>query len=76
MCGASEMDENEIYHWKQRVYEESRELSERMKRLLTFNCSPAFRGLNPVEQYRLQQQFRVMLDYQAILNERIVNDFK
>ena len=70
------MDENEVYHWKQRVYEENSELGERMKRLLTFNCSSAFRALPPVEQYRLQQQLRAMLDYQAILNERIVNDFK
>jgi hypothetical protein len=70
------MDENESYHWKQRVYQENSELGVRLEKLLAFNCSSVFRTLPPIEQYRLQQQFKAMLDYQAILNERMVNDFK
>jgi hypothetical protein len=70
------MDENEIYHWKQRVYEENSELGVRLEKLLLFNCSSVFRTLPPIEQHRLQQQLKAMIDYQAILNERIVNDFK
>lgn len=57
-----------------RVIEESRELKERLTKLLAFiSENPIFLDLSIYERDRLRRQSEAMQTYANILNERIAN---
>lgn len=56
---------------QQRVVDEKRELDERLEKLNAFFRTPAFHGLEGAEQGRLGRQAGIMMQYSAVLAERI-----
>lgn len=56
---------------QQRVVDEMNELDEKLGKLASFLATPIFIGLQADEQKRLIRQHGVMLEYSAILSERI-----
>lgn len=56
---------------QQRVVDEKRELDERLEKLNAFFRTPTFHGLDGVEQGRLGRQAGIMMQYSAVLAERI-----
>lgn len=58
--------------YQQRVVEEKAELDSKLLALTSFFSTATFAHLNGDEQRRLQRQAAAMLDYTAVLGERIV----
>jgi hypothetical protein len=56
---------------QQRVVAESDELSTRLAALKTFIDSDRFESVDTAEQGRLQRQKLIMVEYLAVLNERV-----
>lgn len=60
---------------EQRVVEELKELSDKRKNLVTFiETNPAFAKLPSEEERRMRRQVDIMMQYEAVLKERI-DDF-
>ena len=58
---------------QQRVVDELAALSEKRSKLGLFYETPTFKSLPGDEQNRLYRQYQIMVQYEAILQERIDN---
>lgn len=56
---------------QQRVVDEKRELDDRIEKMNAFFRTPTFHGLDAAEQGRLSRQAGIMMQYSAVLSERI-----
>jgi hypothetical protein len=56
---------------QQRVVDEKAELDERLRKLMSFTCTPTFSALPGPERDRLAKQADTMAKYSEILGERI-----
>ena len=57
--------------WQERMYEESRQLGEKIAGATAMLASPKYLNLTEIERRLLTNQVTHMLGYQYILNERI-----
>lgn len=62
---------NTMQAFQQRVVEEKLALEDKVVRLGVFLNSATFKGLPEDERDRMTRQYRVMVDYRGILQERI-----
>jgi hypothetical protein len=60
------------HNWRHRLLDERQELAARLTRLAGFiSRNEVFATLDPVDQSLLRRQRAVMLDYHAVLEDRI-----
>jgi hypothetical protein len=57
--------------YQERVVAELKELIGRREKLAVFIVSPVFDKLPKEERQRLRRQFDIMIEYEAVLQERI-----
>lgn len=70
---ADEMeDDNSAPAWQDRVYTELRELTARLEKLVAFIGTGSFRALPEAHRMTLMRQLAAMLDYQSMLNTRLL----
>lgn len=62
---------NQLQPWQQRVRRERNSLEKNVAKLWIFITTQNFKQLDPKDQSLLQEQFKHMMDYLLVLNERI-----